>query len=263
MAVPSLTPIKTTGFGWGYDLSADGHPEMALAGYTVDWDTVAALGADLTLPDGNVVAAGTKILLPGQVMAGITGGEITTLTITATGGTYTLTVNGATTGALAFNANAAAIDAAVEALAGVGAGKVTVTGAGPFSLAFDPTLGDVTVTVATGALTGGTATIATAAAGGRTRLVGPYDPAAVDGRGAALAGRDDIGLIRVPYLYDPTRSKRLYDTFVGLIVGGYVKKGLVRAHPTTASLVNGPTWADLRVALPRLLYATNRRASHT
>jgi hypothetical protein len=45
----------------------------------------------------------------------------------ATGGTWTVTYNGQTTSNLAYNANAAAVKAAVEALSTVGAGNVEVT----------------------------------------------------------------------------------------------------------------------------------------
>ncbi len=46
----------------------------------------------------------------------------------ATGGTFTLTFNGQTTAALPYNATAAQIDAALEALSSVGANNVQVTG---------------------------------------------------------------------------------------------------------------------------------------
>jgi hypothetical protein len=94
-----------------------------------------------------------------------------TITLTATGGTYTISVqtgnvaNGNvvtnTTTALAYNANAAAIAAAVGALANVGASNVTVTGAGPFTVTLAPSLGVANLTVGTGSLTGGSATAAT------------------------------------------------------------------------------------------------------
>jgi len=45
----------------------------------------------------------------------------------ATGGTFTLTFGGQTTSALAYNANAAAVKAALEALSTIGSGKVEVT----------------------------------------------------------------------------------------------------------------------------------------
>ena len=53
--------------------------------------------------------------------------EIQTITITGspTGGTFTLTFNGQTTAAIAYNANAAAVQAALEALSSIGAGNVS------------------------------------------------------------------------------------------------------------------------------------------
>lgn len=56
--------------------------------------------------------------------------EVQTLTITGTptGGTFTLSFNGATTTAIAYNASAATIDTAMEALSTIGTGDIAVTG---------------------------------------------------------------------------------------------------------------------------------------
>ncbi len=96
------------------------------------------------------------------------GNAVQTLTVTATGGSYTLTIGGATTGAIAFNANAAAIQTAVQA-AGAGgvfggdpaASTATVTGTGPFTVTLG--IGSAPTAVNTKSLTGGTATITPAA----------------------------------------------------------------------------------------------------
>ena len=81
------------------------------------------------------------------------------LTITGTAGTYTISVGGVASAAIQYDANANAIKAAIEGIAAVGVGKVTVTGTGPFVIALDPAVvGAVTVT-GTG-LTGGTAALA-------------------------------------------------------------------------------------------------------
>lgn len=94
---------------------------------TESW-TFAASGIPEVIIDGNV----QKVLQPGTVLAKITSGtdtgkvgvfqaagtdEVQTLTEsgTITGGTYTLTVLGATTTALAYNANAATVQAAIRA----------------------------------------------------------------------------------------------------------------------------------------------------
>jgi hypothetical protein len=92
----------------------------------------------------------------------------TTFTVTVTGsptgGTFTLLVAVGTdapveSGTIAHNAAGSAVDTALEAMSNVGAGNVTVTGAGPYTITFNGALAraDVSVTLGTNALTGGTA----------------------------------------------------------------------------------------------------------
>ncbi len=78
---------------------------------------------------------------------------------TPTGGTYTLTFDGQTTSALAYNANAAAIQAALEALPNVNPGDITVAGTGPYTFTFGSAYANRNVPqiTATGSFTGGTA----------------------------------------------------------------------------------------------------------
>lgn len=109
------------------------------------------------------------------VAAAPTGGtdEVQTETVTATGGTRTLTVkigtNSQTTAAIAYNANAATIQAALEALSNVGVGDIVVSGSGPYVYTFSGTAfekQDVNlITVNTFGLTGGTSTFATTTPG--------------------------------------------------------------------------------------------------
>jgi hypothetical protein len=54
--------------------------------------------------------------------------QTVTITGTPTGGTFTLTYSGQTTAAIAYNANAAAVQSALEALSNLAPGDVTVTG---------------------------------------------------------------------------------------------------------------------------------------
>ena len=109
--------------------------------------------------------------------------SVWTVTVTGapTGGTFSLnvSVDGAAaqeTAAIAFNAAAATVDSAIEALSRVGAGNVTVTGAGPYVITFAGTLAgkDVTVALADNNLTGGTApsvtTVESANVGGLTDI---------------------------------------------------------------------------------------------
>lgn len=101
------------------------------------------------------------------VAAAPTGGtdEVQTETVTASGGTRTLTVqvgaNSQTTTALAWDADAATIQAALEALSNVAPGDITVTGTGPYVYTFGGAYDgqDVnTISVNTFNLTGGTST---------------------------------------------------------------------------------------------------------
>lgn len=89
--------------------------------------------------------------------------EVQTVTITGgpTGGTFTLTYSGQTTAGIAFNANAAAVQAALEALSNLAPGDVTVSGgpgpATPYVVTFRAGMGNVAQMTASGAgLTGGT-----------------------------------------------------------------------------------------------------------
>lgn len=62
-----------------------------------------------------------------------------TVTISnSTGGTFTLTFDGQTTAAIAYNASAAAVQSALEALSSIGVGNVSVTGSngGPYTVTF-------------------------------------------------------------------------------------------------------------------------------
>lgn len=94
--------------------------------------------------------------------------EVQTITISATGGTFTITYSGQTTSAIAYNATAATVQAALEALSNIAVGDVSVTGSagGPYSIEFIGTLGlqnVAAVTTNAGSLTGGagTAVVAT------------------------------------------------------------------------------------------------------
>jgi hypothetical protein len=149
--------------------------------------TVAAATVPATVIDG---VGGQKSLQRGVVMAKITSGpdagkigpfqgsgtaEVQTLTASGTvsGGTYTLTFAGQTTSPIAYNASAATVQAALEALAAVVPGDVLV-GGGPFPATpltftfYGNYSGDApTLTITTTGLTGSTpgAAFATSTAG--------------------------------------------------------------------------------------------------
>lgn len=95
--------------------------------------------------------------------------ETQTVTVTsATGGTFTLTFSGQTTGAIAHNATAAAVQAALEALSNIEPGDIIVTG-GPLSTAAVTVeftgkyrFSNVAAMTATSSLTGAGAAVAVA-----------------------------------------------------------------------------------------------------
>lgn len=90
----------------------------------------------------------------GSVVAGPTTWTVT-ISGTPTGGTFTLTVGGQTTTALAYNAATSAVQSALVALSSVGAGNATVTGSagGPYAVAL---ANGGTLTGDGSSLTGGT-----------------------------------------------------------------------------------------------------------
>lgn len=166
--------------------------------------------AAATLPSVTIDSvAGQKILQPGLVLAKILTGddagkvgpfqagsgaagaaavnEVQTIGLgSASAGTVTITFDGQTTSAIAYNANAATIQAALETLSNVAPGDIVVTGGAwpstatlTFGGAYAGTnVSEVTVTP-TG-LTGGTVTVNTTTQGSAAGvLVG----AASDGRG--------------------------------------------------------------------------------
>jgi hypothetical protein len=111
--------------------------------------------------------------------------ERQTVTVDATGGTFTLTYAGQTTAAIAFDAAASAVKSALVALSNIGADDVAVTGgpgdAGgttPYTVRFTALLSGTNVAAMTAdatSLTGGAGTvvIATAAGGSNAAVSGP------------------------------------------------------------------------------------------
>lgn len=95
-------------------------------------------------------------------VAAVNEQQTVTLTGTPTGGTFTLTFDGQTTGTIAYNASSATLDTALEALSNIGASDLTVTGSagGPWVVEFGGSLAATDVALMTGnagSLTGGTA----------------------------------------------------------------------------------------------------------
>lgn len=66
--------------------------QWKVAGVTIDWATVTAVGSDTTLPDGRIIKAGDKYLRYGQVLCRITtGGKFGPYASGASDGRQTLT----------------------------------------------------------------------------------------------------------------------------------------------------------------------------
>ncbi len=88
--------------------------------------------------------------------------EVQSLLVDATAGTYTLTFGADTTGALAYNADAATVETALRALTSVGGANVSVAPAGPgMTITFNGALAAQNVaqiTADSSSLTGNTAT---------------------------------------------------------------------------------------------------------
>lgn len=111
-------------------------------GYLPAMDELRLVGDTLYTPLGSIVVADAGYPGTGPVAAGTS--EVQTVTLSdATGGTFTLTFNGQTTTALAFNAASGAVAAALNALPNLFGVSVTGNAGGPWTVTFPATLGDV------------------------------------------------------------------------------------------------------------------------
>jgi hypothetical protein len=143
--------------------------------------------------DSSAMAVNLKASLvypAGTVLGELIGtDEVQTITIDAAGGTFTITFGAQTTVALAWNATAAVVQAALEALSTIGIGNILVTKSGlVYTLVFRGALGSqnvAAVTTTATSLTGGanTAVVATTTAGvlGTPGVYGPYASGNTDG----------------------------------------------------------------------------------
>lgn len=150
-----------------------------------------------SIPTETIDGVVQKVLLPGEILAKITSGaeagkvgvfqrgavnnEVQTINLgAATAGTITIGFDGETTGNIAFDATAAAVQTALELLSNVGPGDIVVTGGplpGTITLTFGGQYARVNVpqvTVTPTGLTGGTVTVATTTQGGAA-AGGPTD----------------------------------------------------------------------------------------
>ena len=99
--------------------------------------------------------------------------EVQSLTISGTSGTYTLTFNGHTTAALAFNATAVQVQFALDALSSIGGvgGSVSITeSGGSINVTFGGTLAATNVSQITATGVGGTSVIVNTTTNGQSAL---------------------------------------------------------------------------------------------
>jgi hypothetical protein len=147
-------------------------------------------GTDLALIDASFAAGSVNVVLAGAFLAAslklillksdqpmtlTTNGtnEVQSLstTGTVTAGTFTITYSGQTTAAIAWNATAAAVQAALEALSNIAVGDVACTGgplpATPVVITFIGNLGNqnVAAMTTTDTLTGGATAVSTTTGG--------------------------------------------------------------------------------------------------
>jgi hypothetical protein len=247
-------------------VSADGSPKYKAGGGTIDWGTVAAPGSDVTLPDGSIVKSGTKYLRHGQVVCRIDAGtsaHTQTITGGATSGNFTITLVRPDTGAsvttanIAFNASAATILAAIQAV--LGPGQAASSSGGPLNTTPVPVVfgtAMTTMVINNGTLAGGTVTVAVTNAGATTGYFGPYDPAASDGRQNLDRGEcyilDETVL---QYSAGGAAFGVSNDQVGSLIEGGDVFiDRVLHSGAATHTLAAGPTLAEITTAFPRVSF---------
>lgn len=165
---------------------------QASAGVTGGDEIVAAPGAS-----SRIEVLGYKMVADaaGTVQLKAGTNEVWTVAVDATGGTYTLTYGGQTTSNIAFDASAATVQAALEALSNVEVGDVSVSLSGTtYTITTAALLGGQNLTAPTAdstLLTGGThtATVATPTQGTSASMTGAVPVAAKQDVTAGYAGQ--------------------------------------------------------------------------
>lgn len=162
--------------------------------------------------------------------------QVVTLNGTPTGGTFTLTYSGQTTSAIAYNASAATVDAALEALSNIGAGDVVVTGSagGPWTVTFATALAATNLAEMTG--NGGSLTGATS----NTLTVTDTTASAGPNHWDTAANWSPSG---VPISGDAVRFEDAGDDCL---------YGLAQSTVTLASLTISMGWQNRKLGLPHL-----------
>ncbi|UUO04621.1 hypothetical protein M4951_14605 [Blastopirellula sp. J2-11] len=152
----TVTLVSSTASQRVYDVEFIG----TLGGQEIEYPLVftrSVTGSQTATVDVSIIANGSA--------TGVNEIQTVTLQGSPTGGTFTLTYSGQTTSALAYNADAATVEAALEALSNIGSGDVAVTlDAGVYTIEFQGALAttDVSLLIGDGSsLTGGSGAIDT------------------------------------------------------------------------------------------------------
>lgn len=241
-------------------VTADGSPTWKAGGVTIAWSTVTAEVADRTLTDGTVIKAGAKGLEFGTILAEMAVAEAQTITISATGGTFTISGNGNTTAAIAFNASAATVQAAVRGLGGAYAeASVSGSAGGPYTITYPFATGDVAaLTTNAASLTGGagTAVVATSTAGVSSGTYGPFASNATDGRQTLARGRCFI-LNETVTETGPLGLALQAADHPGVFDGGLVWRERLKVGGDNPVSIGGsqPSESAFETAFPRISYS--------
>lgn len=227
--MPQLTPatkldLRQDDPRWCGNVGRSVYPNESIG---IDKSTLTSTFTNGFIPSGVVLGRLTATGLYG--LYGGAADEVQSLVATgATAGTFTLSFDGETTAAIAWDATAAAVQAALLLLSNLNAGDVVATGgplpATPVVLSFGGQYTGVNVpaiTGASGSLTGGTATITTTTAGG-------------SGGAGGLEAAAGLLYAAVPYGVNNAAG----DDLIGaLFVGGTVyEQFLPRAEGATGGL---------------------------
>ncbi len=130
---------------------------LAITGFLKDGTALSGAGTSMAISATTTLGDLTTWLNADDGVTGVSEIQTVSLTGAPTAGTYTLTYGGQTTGNIAWNANAAAIQAELESLSTVSAGDITASGAMANGITFTyaDKLGDVALmTMDHAALTG-------------------------------------------------------------------------------------------------------------
>lgn len=238
----TLTGI-TTG---GVDAELDDDYDDRLTGYLQLLSPAPLLNADFSQLLLNVAGISRALTIDGYIPA---VNEVQTITVTATGGTFTVTFGANTTSALAWNIDAATLQTALRGLASIGAGNVNVTGGpggtAPFTVTFVGSkagANQAAMTTSAASLTGGShsAVVATVTNGAAasTGNAATASSAAIDAAGNGVnstikdAGKAYIQSLRetswTHYMIDPNYTS-IDVTFEVSVYAGYDAATVVAA----------------------------------